>query len=76
MNSLYLVKERSHVECLWHNRTVVSEEFVNHLWKEGRERGGWREGRNGGREAEKGGGERKGNKEGREKEGEKSREMN
>lgn len=58
MNSLYLVKERSHVECLWHNRTVVSEEFVNHLWKEGRERGGWREGRNGGREAEKGGGER------------------
>ena len=52
MNSLYIVKERSHVECLWHNRTGVSEKFVNHLWKEGRE------GRNGGREAEEGGGER------------------
>lgn len=71
MNSLYFVKERSHVECLWHSRMVVSEKFVNHLWKEGRERGGWRERSRGRRRRE-----RKGNKEGREKEGEKSREMN
>ena len=55
MNSLYLVKERSHVECLRHSRTVVPEKFVNQLWKEGeRERRdggkggeGWRERGNG-----------------------------
>ena len=44
LNSLYLVKERSHVECLGHSRTVVPKKFVNHLWKEGeRERGGMEE---------------------------------
>ena len=68
MNSLYLVKERSHVECLRHSRTVVPEKFVNQLWKEGeREREGMegREGRDGGRggvEREEGWRERRGSK--------------